>query len=84
MRNENDISGKITETVKQEKMPTLDVRKQDLCQALGKNYSMFLNTLMFYYYIFYTNFSADEEFEELCFDIGLELDEIVSDMLNCI
>lgn len=27
-------------------------------------------------------YSADEEFEELCFDFGLELDEVVRDLLR--
>lgn len=41
-------------------MPTVDVRRDLLFKAIGKEYS-------------------DEEFEELCFDFGLELDEVITE-----
>ncbi|XP_029211120.2 phenylalanine--tRNA ligase beta subunit-like [Acropora muricata] len=41
-------------------MPTIDVRRDLLFKAIGKEYS-------------------DEEFEELCFDFGLELDEVITE-----
>lgn len=41
-------------------MPTVDVRRDWLFKAIGKEYS-------------------DEEFEELCFDFGLELDEVITE-----
>lgn len=41
-------------------MPTVDVRRDLLFKAIGKEYS-------------------NEEFEELCFDFGLELDEVITE-----
>ncbi|XP_034295305.1 phenylalanine--tRNA ligase beta subunit [Pantherophis guttatus] len=41
-------------------MPTVDVKRDLLFQALGRSYT-------------------DEEFDELCFEFGLELDEITSE-----
>ena len=37
-----------------------------------------------YYYIIYILYLhvADEEFDELCFDFGIELDEVVSECLK--
>ena len=75
-------------------MPTVDIKRDLLFKAIGKEYSELT------YYPFSlahvlqtkTNFYAgeptrvficylaDEEFEELCFDFGLELDEVVRDL----
>lgn len=41
---------------------------------------MYLNNCI----LFSIHILADEEFDELCFEFGLELDEIVSHMKNCI
>ena len=39
---------------------------------------------MHIYYVIYTLYLhvADEEFDELCFDFGIELDEVVSECLK--
>ena len=69
-------------------MPTVDIKRDLLFKAIGKEYSKFIYsplnstrattledsgepTRVVFYYL------ADEEFEELCFDFGLELDEVV-------
>lgn len=41
-------------------MPTVGLLRDELCEALGKQYS-------------------EEEFDELCFEFGLELDEVTSE-----
>ena len=61
-------------------MPTIDVPRDLLFEKLGKTYSMRARN---YISELYTNFffafpQGDEEFEDLCFDFGIELDEVVS------
>ena len=73
-------------------MPTVDIKRDLLFKAIGKEYSKLIYsplklstrattledsgepTRVVFYYL------ADEEFEELCFDFGLEFDEVVRDL----
>jgi len=75
-------------------MPTVDIKRDQLFKAIGKEYGK----LTYYPFKLSTRattlkdfgeptrvvicYSADEEFEELCFDFGLELDEVVRDLLR--
>lgn len=66
-------------------MPTIGVKRDSLFAALGKTYS----TLFLGYVIrqnnlqlFLLKFLADDEFQTLCFEFGLELDEVVRTQLD--
>jgi len=77
-------------------MPTVDIKRDLLFKAIGKEYSKFVCYLSSLAHVLQTTYpwrpvnqltrwvficySADEEFEELCFDFGLELDEVVRDL----
>lgn len=66
-------------------MPTISVKRDLLFKALGKSYSklyfLFMSEIklwkMFLYYVF-RSFLGDDEFQDLCFEFGLELDEVVN------
>ncbi len=72
------------------KMPTVSVERDVLFEALGRSYSKCLcsDTLVTGNYIFsmqwvkLSSTSADEEFDQLCFDFGIELDEVVCSLTN--
>lgn len=57
-------------------MPTVSVDKADLWERLGKEYSRCF-PLLFRQLLGADVFLATEEFDQLCFDYGLELDEDV-------
>lgn len=62
-------------------MPTVSVDKAELWERLGKEYSNLISRL------FLTSFTNDhlaatEEFDKLCFDYGLELDEDVCPIID--
>ena len=57
-------------------MPTVAVDKADLWERLGKEYSQ-LPSLFFISFFECPYKLATEEFDKLCFDYGLELDEDV-------
>ena len=56
-------------------MPTIDVPRDLLFKVLGKTYSKLRNPGSRDFLLLL----GDEEFEELCFDFGIELDDIVSE-----
>lgn len=63
------------------KMPTINIKRDLLFEALGTTYSNYcpflsdnIHTLNAFFYVL-----ADEEFDNLCISYGLELDEVVSD-----
>lgn len=65
-------------------MPTINIKRDLLFKALGKTYCKlcisFINlSRIFDRYLktLCTVISADEEFQDLCFKFGLELDEVV-------
>lgn len=71
------------------KMPTIAIKRDLLFEALGKTYCKHnfynliklikINLPYFKIYVIKINsFLADEEFQDLCFQFGLELDEVVS------
>lgn len=59
-------------------MPTIGVKRDLLFEALGKKYSEYfidhIKTKKSHGNLF---FPADDEFQKLCFEFGLELDEVV-------
>jgi hypothetical protein len=68
-------------------MPTISIKRDELFAVLQKTYSKWraskTSTVMSsarpsLNFLF---FSADEEFDELCFQYGLELDEVVGFIL---
>ena len=66
-------------------MPTIAVPRDALFEALGKSYSEFIIIHMNVYVcvvllllLLLCVSVADEEFDELCFEFGIELDEVVS------
>ena len=70
------------------KMPTIDVPRDLLFNKLGKSYSEGEHSA----YSSSSNSDSrvavyrlgDEEFEDLCFDFGIELDEVVSQsVIDC-
>ncbi len=61
-------------------MPTISINRDLLFKNLGKTYSKYLNLFWFINKyklpeIFYLK--ADKEFDELCFEFGIELDDVV-------
>ncbi|VDM52612.1 unnamed protein product [Angiostrongylus costaricensis] len=60
-------------------MPTIGIRKSLLDKHLGRIYCMFLSSLAHIFEIITTCQSTEKEFDELCFDYGLELDEVTSE-----
>lgn len=60
-------------------MPTVSVDKADLWERLGQEYSECrpVRSLCTVTVCSVNLFSATEEFDQLCFDYGLELDEDV-------
>ena len=56
-------------------MPTVGVQRDLLFQLLGKVYSK--KSVITHDNRSTSRFTADDEFAELCFDFGLELDEVV-------
>lgn len=65
-------------------MPTINIQRDVLFQILGRTYSKLHSSPgVFEIYLrsicdfFFVDFSADEEFDELCFEFGIELDEVV-------
>lgn len=62
-------------------MPTIAVNRDELFKRLGRVYSKFSS---FFYFIdkmtdaIICFFAAEKEFDELCFEFGIELDEVVS------
>ena len=84
-------------------MPTINVQRDLLFEALGKTYSELsiiahslttqcidmyfcipwsISQVHFLLKLYLFPFTADEEFDELCFDFGIELDEVVSTSFN--
>lgn len=60
------------------KMPTIGVKRDLLFHALGKKYSKSMMTLHIQRKKqTKIHISADDEFQQLCFAFGLELDEVV-------
>jgi phenylalanyl-tRNA synthetase beta chain len=55
-------------------MPTISVDKAELFERLGHHYSASSSNCVFYTS---DHIAATEEFDRLCFDYGLELDEDV-------
>ena len=58
-------------------MPTVAVDKADLWERLGKEYSVFLPVHSVISDADSCRYKATDEFDRLCFDYGLELDEDV-------
>ena len=59
-------------------MPTIAVDKEDLWERLGKVYSACnYNSILLMEGLLTQRTTATEEFDQLCFDYGLELDEDV-------
>jgi len=59
-------------------MPTVSVDKEDLWERLEQR---FCKQCLSYFVILWTQYSratASEEFDKLCFEFGIELDEDVS------
>lgn len=63
-------------------MPTINIKKDVLFEALGMTYSNYLRYIYFTIILIFEKYfyfiSADEEFDNLCISYGLELDEVVS------
>jgi phenylalanyl-tRNA synthetase beta chain len=60
-------------------MPTISVKRDLLFEAIGQSFSK-LNTisnLIKSFNLFL--FVADEQFDELCFEFGIELDEVLQE-----
>lgn len=55
-------------------MPTVAVDKADLFERLGRHYCAYL---LHYWCEYLTVPAATEEFDHLCFEFGIELDEDV-------
>ncbi len=59
-------------------MPNIGIKRSSLFEELGQTYSKilfpFVNWINFFLIL------ADEEFDQLCFDFGIELDDIVRDV----
>jgi phenylalanyl-tRNA synthetase beta chain len=62
-------------------MPTVAVDKADLWERLGKEYCNRDPLLEIYFAL--TTLLATEEFDKLCFEYGLELDEDVRPIIDC-
>uniref|UniRef100_A0A0K0DHX8 phenylalanine--tRNA ligase n=1 Tax=Angiostrongylus cantonensis TaxID=6313 RepID=A0A0K0DHX8_ANGCA len=60
-------------------MPTIAIRKPLLDKHLGRVYCTFPSSLAHIFEIIITCQSTEKEFDELCFDYGLELDEVTSE-----
>lgn len=58
-------------------MPTISVDKADLWDRLGREYSSYYILLIWPIYLVLIFHLATAEFDQLCFDYGLELDEDV-------
>ena len=58
-------------------MPTIAVKRSLLFQELGQSYSKCCNLLR---EMLELALLADEEFDQLCFDYGIELDDVVRRM----
>lgn len=60
-------------------MPTIGVKRDILFEALGKTYSKCFNWKInvFDNHMEFCKFLADDDFQKLCFEFGLELDEVV-------
>ncbi len=61
-------------------MPTIGVKRSLLFNELGQKFSEWKKLMRVDLFNFGL-FLADQEFDQLCFDYGLELDEIVSEIL---
>lgn len=61
-------------------MPTIGVKRDLLFKALGKTYCK-LKYNHTYARLIINCFSADDEFQNLCFEFGLELDEVVCKLI---
>jgi phenylalanyl-tRNA synthetase beta chain len=68
-------------------MPTISVGRDRLFASLGKTYSelpLFISINLYNCFFMYKIitiafcFTAQEEFEDLCFSFGIELDDVVS------
>lgn len=59
-------------------MPTVNIKRDLLFEALGTTYSNFFKIFLMIDVLSLLFFSADEEFDNLCISYGLELDEVVS------
>lgn len=58
-------------------MPTINVQRDLLFEALGRTYSKFLQSWYLRLACAALHHAGDEEFDELCFEFGIELDEVV-------
>jgi hypothetical protein len=59
-------------------MPNIGIKRSSLFEELGQTYSKILFPLCQLNHFFFI--LADEEFDQLCFDFGIELDDIVRDV----
>lgn len=62
-------------------MPTVTIKRDILFEALGKTYSNFIFHFIQWnvYTIYCIKILADDEFQLMCFEFGLELDEVTSE-----
>lgn len=61
-------------------MPTISVNRDILFNYIGQKFSKLSNFICLKFEIFTKNFNiflADKEFDELCFEFGIELDDVV-------
>lgn len=71
-------------------MPVVGVNRDRLFRALGEEYSELYMPVIWRSYFFMlwelisislASFAAEEEFDELCFEYGIELDDVVRYLL---
>jgi phenylalanyl-tRNA synthetase beta chain len=59
-------------------MPTVSVDKEDLWERLEHRFCMQCQSCFVILWAEYSRATASEEFDKLCFEFGIELDEDVS------